>query len=326
MLDEFRHVTIGLEMTSALLRGEKFDFMAREKADAGKPKTRAVDGERDGGRHHRVVSARGEIAKPLLVGWIDHQAEHYGKLVSNYRMTASSRQSAASPRRGRRRLQSARLASGRASACARCCDPRGEPLHVPASGAALFGHPGWRGARRSAVPARGRLDAAAERQRSRRLARMRRHGAKNEWYTTRFVRYERILGPTQFSGRAGPSGVILNGPTGRTANLCSERAFGDIELYLDFMLAKGSNSGVYLQGLYEMQIFDSWGSTEEMTTSDAGAIYHQWIENRGVAAPRHGSMRHDVPANGSRTRPGSALRGSTPPGRRRSRHDSCACC
>lgn len=24
-------------------------------------------------------------AKPLLIGWIDHQAEHYGKLVSNYR-------------------------------------------------------------------------------------------------------------------------------------------------------------------------------------------------------------------------------------------------
>jgi Domain of Unknown Function (DUF1080) len=118
-------------------------------------------------------------------------------------------------------------------------------------------------------------------------------GAKSEWYTTRFVRYERILGPTQLSGRASASGVILNGPTGRTANLCTDRAFGDIELYLDFMIAKGSNSGVYLQGLYEMQIFDSWGSTEEMTTSDAGAIYHQWIDNRGVAgsAPRINAAR-----------------------------------
>jgi hypothetical protein len=118
-------------------------------------------------------------------------------------------------------------------------------------------------------------------------------GVANEWYTTRFVRYERILSPTQLSGRAAPSGVILNGPAGRTANLCTERAFGDIEIYLEFMLAKGSNSGVYLQGLYEMQIFDSWGSTEEMTTSDAGAIYHQWIENRGVAgsAPRLNAAR-----------------------------------
>ncbi|MEO8075180.1 MAG: DUF1080 domain-containing protein [Acidobacteriota bacterium] len=106
--------------------------------------------------------------------------------------------------------------------------------------------------------------------------------AKNEWYTTRIVRYERYLGPTQLSGRPGPSGVILNGPTGRTANLCTERKFGDIELYLEFMLAKGSNSGVYLQGLYELQIFDSWGSTGPMETSDAGAIYHRWIGEQGV--------------------------------------------
>ena len=53
--------------------------------------------------------------------------------------------------------------------------------------------------------------------------------AKNEWYTTRSVRYERYLGPTQLNGRAAPSGVILNGPTGRTANLCTERSFGDID-------------------------------------------------------------------------------------------------
>ena len=59
------------------------------------------------------------------------------------------------------------------------------------------------------------------------------------------------------------------------------------------MLAKGSNSGVYLQGLYEMQIFDSWGSTEALTTSDVGAIYHQWIDNRGVggSAPRVNAAR-----------------------------------
>ena len=106
--------------------------------------------------------------------------------------------------------------------------------------------------------------------------------AKNEWYTTRSVMFERLLGPTRLGGRAAPSGVILNGPTGRTANLCSERTFGDVELYLEFMLAKGSNSGVYLQGLYEIQIFDSWGSIEAVKTSDAGAIYHRWINEQGV--------------------------------------------
>ena len=99
--------------------------------------------------------------------------------------------------------------------------------------------------------------------------------AKNEWYTARAVRFERHLGPTQLQGRQGAGGTMLNGPAGRTANLCTEKAFGDVELYLEFMLAKGSNSGVYLQGLYEVQIFDSWGSTEPMTTSDGGAVYHR---------------------------------------------------
>ena len=106
--------------------------------------------------------------------------------------------------------------------------------------------------------------------------------AKSEWYTTRSVMFERLLGPTRLAGRPGPSGVMLNGPTGRTANLCSERTFRDVELYLEFMLAKGSNSGVYLQGLYEIQIFDSWGSIEGVKTSDAGAIYHRWINEQGV--------------------------------------------
>lgn len=105
---------------------------------------------------------------------------------------------------------------------------------------------------------------------------------KSEWFTTKSVRFERFLGPTQLSGRPAPSGVMLNGRTGRTANLCTDRAFGDVELYLEFMLAKGSNSGVYLQGLYEVQIFDSFGSTDSTKTSDGGAIYHQWIDEKGV--------------------------------------------
>jgi hypothetical protein len=86
--------------------------------------------------------------------------------------------------------------------------------------------------------------------------------------------------------------VIING-TGKTANLCTTREFGDIELYAEFMLAKGSNSGIYLQGLYEMQILDSWGTTEPLTSSDLGGIYHQWIDNRGVggSAPRVNATR-----------------------------------
>jgi hypothetical protein len=85
VLEEFRHVTIGLEMTAAMARGEKFDFVAREKADASKPKTRAsmvAEMEAAIAASYPLVESK---PMPQLVGWIDHQGEHYGKLVTAYR-------------------------------------------------------------------------------------------------------------------------------------------------------------------------------------------------------------------------------------------------
>jgi hypothetical protein len=88
VLEEFRHVTIGLEFSSAQLRGEKLDraaSVARQKADAGKPKTRAsIVSEMEAA----IAVSYPLVEKspnPRLIGWIEDQAEHYGKLVSNYR-------------------------------------------------------------------------------------------------------------------------------------------------------------------------------------------------------------------------------------------------
>jgi hypothetical protein len=85
VMEELRHVTIGLEMTTAEARGEKFDFDAREKADASKPKTRSsVVAEMQA-----AIAASYPLVKskptPQLIGWLEHQGEHYGKLVTAYR-------------------------------------------------------------------------------------------------------------------------------------------------------------------------------------------------------------------------------------------------
>jgi hypothetical protein len=113
-------------------------------------------------------------------------------------------------------------------------------------------------------------------------------GKPNEWFISPTVFFDRLLGPTRLSGRKGAGERILNGPTGRTVNLVTDEKHGDVELYLEWMVSKGSNSGVYLQGLYEVQVFDSYGSTEPVKSSDAGGIYHRWIDNKGVggSAPR----------------------------------------
>ncbi len=120
-------------------------------------------------------------------------------------------------------------------------------------------------------------------------------GPNSQWFTTTGILWDRLLGPTRLSAVPGPvpGAKILNGPNGRTVNFVTDQKFGDIELYLEFMISKGSNSGVYLHGLYEVQIFDSWGSTEPVTSSDCGGIYHRWINNQGVggSAPSRNASR-----------------------------------
>ncbi|MEJ7708506.1 MAG: family 16 glycoside hydrolase [Pyrinomonadaceae bacterium] len=74
---------------------------------------------------------------------------------------------------------------------------------------------------------------------------------EDQWMTTTGVLWERLLGPTRLRPVPGPApgGAILNGPVGRTVNLVSDQKIGDAELYLEYMVSKGSNSGVYLHGL-----------------------------------------------------------------------------
>lgn len=68
------------------------------------------------------------------------------------------------------------------------------------------------------------------------------------------------------------SGILVNGKNGRTINLLSKDSYGDLEMHLEFMVPKGSNAGVKFEGLYEVQIFDSWG-VKKPTASDCGGIY-----------------------------------------------------
>jgi hypothetical protein len=74
------------------------------------------------------------------------------------------------------------------------------------------------------------------------------------------------------------------------ANLVSDEKFQDLELFLEFMLAKGSNSGIYLHGLYEVQIFDSFGYTGHLTVGDCGAIYGR-DGNEGGSPPLRNAAR-----------------------------------
>lgn len=74
------------------------------------------------------------------------------------------------------------------------------------------------------------------------------------------------------------SGVLANLPTGsEDTNLVTNLEHGDIELKIEFLVPKGSNSGIYFQNRYELQILDSW-RTENPQYSDIGGIYERWDE------------------------------------------------
>jgi hypothetical protein len=77
-------------------------------------------------------------------------------------------------------------------------------------------------------------------------------------------------------------GTVVNIPdnNGRT-HLFTKDEFGDLEVELDFMMAKNSNSGVYFQGRYEIQLLDSWARLQA-SSSDAGGIYLRWQKQRGI--------------------------------------------
>jgi hypothetical protein len=65
------------------------------------------------------------------------------------------------------------------------------------------------------------------------------------------------------------NGVLKSPKSG--ANLVTEEKFNDFKLHIEFRYPKGSNSGVYLRGRYEVQVMDSKGN--EPLPGELGGIY-----------------------------------------------------
>ena len=85
-------------------------------------------------------------------------------------------------------------------------------------------------------------------------------------------------------------GVLVNDPTPpegaarvRFGNLRTEQEFEDFNLKLEVNVPEGSNSGVYLRGMYEIQVMDSY--KKELDSHNMGALYSRITPSTGAENP-----------------------------------------
>jgi hypothetical protein len=88
----------------------------------------------------------------------------------------------------------------------------------------------------------------------------------------------RLTDPKALSGWSVKDGLLVNEvsqeegkPHKNYGNLRTDRVFEDFNLTLETRLAKGGNSGVYLRGIYEVQVADTYG--KPLDPHNMGAIY-----------------------------------------------------
>jgi hypothetical protein len=82
---------------------------------------------------------------------------------------------------------------------------------------------------------------------------------------------------------ARPGGSELINAKGGGVDAYTTAKFGDCRIEIEVMVPKGSNSGIYVMGEYEIQVFDSYGK-KKLVGSDMGAIY-------GAAPPKVNSCK-----------------------------------
>jgi hypothetical protein len=85
--------------------------------------------------------------------------------------------------------------------------------------------------------------------------------------------------PEKFIVTAG-EGILVNGAKGQSVNLVSVSEFADVEAHIEFWIPKHSNSGVYLMGRYEIQIYDV--EKPKYPGQECGGIYGRAVGEETV--------------------------------------------
>jgi hypothetical protein len=100
----------------------------------------------------------------------------------------------------------------------------------------------------------------------------------------------KLTDPNAANGWSVEKGVLINRteqkkgePAKHFGNLRTEKEFEDFNLTLDVRVTKDGNSGVYLRGIYEVQVFDSYGGP--LDSHNMGAIYSRICPTESAEKP-----------------------------------------
>ena len=100
----------------------------------------------------------------------------------------------------------------------------------------------------------------------------------------------KLVDPKHANGWSVRDGVLVNSiaqekgkPHKSFGNLRTEKDFEDFNLKLETRVPKGGNSGVYLRGIYEVQVLDSYG--HPLDSHNMGAIYSRICPTAAAEKP-----------------------------------------
>ena len=86
------------------------------------------------------------------------------------------------------------------------------------------------------------------------------------------------------------NGVLKSPKSG--SNFMTDQKFNDFKLHIEFRIPKGSNSGVYLRGRYEVQVEDDYG--KEPSSHLLGGVYGFLTPNEMAAKPAGEWNTYDI--------------------------------
>lgn len=115
------------------------------------------------------------------------------------------------------------------------------------------------------------------------------YGRRIKLFNGRNLKGWKLIDPEKANGFKVVKGVLVNDPVQDEGhhvsygNLRTQREFEDFNLTLQVNVPKGNNSGIYLRGMYEIQVFDSFG--KELDSHNMGAVYSRITPTTAAERP-----------------------------------------